>query len=133
MFAKVLIANRGEIALRVIRTCQRLGIQTVAVCTDLDLAAPHVRDADEAVRVPSYLDIDAVVAAAVSSGAEAVHPGLRLPLRARRARPRGREGRPRAGRPVGRGDGPDGQQGQCPELAIKAGVPVVPQGDGATS
>ena len=75
MFTSVLIANRGEIALRVQRTCRRLGIRTIAICTDLDLDTPHVRDADEAVRVPSYLDVEAVVAAAVQSGAEAIHPG----------------------------------------------------------
>ena len=75
MFDKVLIANRGEIALRVIRTCERLGIATVAVHTDVDATAPHVRAADEAVRVESYLDIDAVVAAARDTGAQAVHPG----------------------------------------------------------
>ncbi|WKN48623.1 biotin carboxylase N-terminal domain-containing protein [Nocardioides sp. Arc9.136] len=71
----LLVANRGEIALRVFRTAARLGIRTVAVHTDLDAAAPHVRAADEAVRVGSYLDVDEVVAAAVSVGADAVHPG----------------------------------------------------------
>jgi 3-methylcrotonyl-CoA carboxylase alpha subunit/acetyl-CoA/propionyl-CoA carboxylase biotin carboxyl carrier protein len=71
----LLIANRGEIALRVMRTAARMGIRTVAVYTDLDAAAPHRRAADEAVRVPSYLDVDAVVAAARDSGADAVHPG----------------------------------------------------------
>ena len=71
----LLIANRGEIALRVMRTAHRLGWQTVAIHTDLDADAPHVRAADRAVRVSSYLDIDAVVAAARESGAGAVHPG----------------------------------------------------------
>jgi acetyl/propionyl-CoA carboxylase alpha subunit len=55
LFTKVLVANRGEIALRVMRTCERLGIATVAVHTDVDATAPHVRAADEAVRVDSYL------------------------------------------------------------------------------
>ena len=79
MFDTVLIANRGEIALRVMRTCARLGIRTVALYTDADATAPHVRASvaagGDARRVPSYLDIDAVVAAALDSGAEAVHPG----------------------------------------------------------
>lgn len=74
-FSSVLVANRGEIARRVFRTLRRLGIRSVAVFTDADADAPHTREADHAVRVPSYLDVDAVVAAAVSSGADAVHPG----------------------------------------------------------
>ena len=75
MFAKVLIANRGEIACRVARTARRLGLRTVAVYADADRDALHVRIADEARRVESYLDIAAVLAAARESGAEAIHPG----------------------------------------------------------
>src|SRR5580765_7762954 len=71
----VLVANRGEIALRVFRTCERLEVRTVAIYTDIDAAAPHVTAADEAVRVNGYLDIDAVVSAAVAAGADAIHPG----------------------------------------------------------
>src|SRR3954453_3031503 len=74
MFESVLVANRGEIARRVIRTLRRLGIRSVAVYTDADAGAPHVREADEAVRVPSYLDIDAIVGAATGR-ADAIHPG----------------------------------------------------------
>ena len=81
MFESVLIANRGEIARRVIRTAQRMGLRAVAVYSEADARAPHVREADEAVLIGpaqparSYLDMDAVIEAAKSSGAQAVHPG----------------------------------------------------------
>ncbi|NUP34370.1 MAG: ATP-grasp domain-containing protein, partial [Streptomycetaceae bacterium] len=75
MFTTVLIANRGEIACRVIRTLHANGIRAAVVYTDPDERARHVRDADVAVRVGDYLDIDAVVDAAVRAGAQAVHPG----------------------------------------------------------
>src|SRR5580658_5137816 len=81
MFTKILIANRGEIACRVIRTARRMGIATVAVYSDADAEALHVRMADEAVRIgpppsaESYLRIDRIVEACRASGAEAVHPG----------------------------------------------------------
>ena len=75
MFAKILIANRGEIACRVARTARRLGIATVAVYTDADRDALHVRSADEARRIESYLDIAAVIAAARATRTQAIHPG----------------------------------------------------------
>ena len=75
MFAKILIANRGEIACRVARTARRLGIRTVAVYSDADRDALHVRSADEAHRIENYLDIEAVLGAARESGAQAIHPG----------------------------------------------------------
>jgi len=75
MFGTVLVANRGEIAVRVLRTVRSLGIASVAVYTDADAGAPHVAAADVAVRIGSYLAIDEVIAAARTTGAEAVHPG----------------------------------------------------------
>ncbi|QOG06690.1 acetyl/propionyl/methylcrotonyl-CoA carboxylase subunit alpha [Aureimonas sp. OT7] len=81
MFKKILIANRGEIACRVIRTAKRMGIATVAVHSDADRDAVHVRMADEAVSIgpapsaQSYLSIDAILSAIAATGADAVHPG----------------------------------------------------------
>ncbi|MHB1568884.1 MAG: acetyl/propionyl/methylcrotonyl-CoA carboxylase subunit alpha [Solirubrobacteraceae bacterium] len=75
MFQSVLIANRAEIAVRVIRTLRRLGVTAVAVYAPDDRAVPHVRAADLAVQVPSYLDIDAIVEACRTTGAQALHPG----------------------------------------------------------
>jgi acetyl-CoA/propionyl-CoA carboxylase biotin carboxyl carrier protein len=75
MFGTVLVANRGEIAIRVCTTLSRMGIRSVAVFTDADSGARHVAEADEAVRVGSYLSIEDIVRAALETGAEAVHPG----------------------------------------------------------
>ena len=81
MFQKILIANRGEIACRVIRTARAMGIATVAVYSDADASAPHVRLADESVRLgpapaaESYLKAELILAAAKATGADAIHPG----------------------------------------------------------
>ncbi|HET7540209.1 MAG TPA: biotin carboxylase N-terminal domain-containing protein [Polyangiaceae bacterium] len=90
MFDKLLVANRGEIACRIFRTCERLGIPTVAVFSDADVLSPHVAQADEAIRIgpakvsESYLNIPAILAAITDVGADAVHPGYGL-LSERRA------------------------------------------------
>jgi len=75
VFSTILIANRGEIACRIIGTLRRLGIRSIAVYTEVDAAARHVRLADEAVAIDSYLSIDEVLAAAERVGADAIHPG----------------------------------------------------------
>src|ERR1043166_4809262 len=81
MFEKVLIANRGEIALRLIRACRELGIQTVAVYSEADRESLHVRFADDDVCIgpppgrDSYLNIPRIIAAAEITGADAIHPG----------------------------------------------------------
>ena len=81
MFKKILIANRGEIACRVIKTARKMGIKTVAIYSDADAQALHVQMADEAVHIgpppanQSYIVIDKVMAAIKATGAEAVHPG----------------------------------------------------------
>lgn len=80
-FRRVLVANRGEIALRVMRACRDLGIETVAVYSDADAGTRHVRSADQAVRIgpapatESYLSVGAIIEAAVVTGADAIHPG----------------------------------------------------------
>lgn len=80
-FDRVLIANRGEVAIRLIRACREMGMKSIAVYSDADVGAAHVRQADRAIRIgpaspsESYLRIDAIVQAAVDSGARAVHPG----------------------------------------------------------
>ena len=81
MFKKILIANRAEIACRIIRTCRELGISTVAVFSDSDVDSPAVKLADESVYLgasaasDSYLSQNKIIQAALSTGADAVHPG----------------------------------------------------------
>ena len=122
----VMVANRGEIALRVFRTARRLGLHTIAVYTDADASAPHVRAADAAIRVPSYLDIDAVVAAAIDARADVVHPGYgflseRAPFAAALERKAVILAGPSAAvmERMGRKDA-------ARAVAVAAGVPVVP-------
>jgi acetyl-CoA carboxylase biotin carboxylase subunit len=132
MFGSLLIANRGEIAVRVIRTAKRLGIRTVAVYSDADASALHVALADEAIRIgppparESYLKVEAILAAARESGADAIHPGYGfLSENAQFAEACATAGivfvgpPPSAIRAMGLKD-------QAKALMAKAGVPVVP-------
>src|SRR5437016_8698382 len=81
MFKKIVIANRGEIAVRILATCREMGVRTVAVYSDADRNARHAREADEAYCIgpapaaQSYLRIDTIIDVAKKSGAEAIHPG----------------------------------------------------------
>ncbi|MGQ0647154.1 MAG: acetyl-CoA carboxylase biotin carboxylase subunit [Gemmatimonadaceae bacterium] len=132
MFSKLLIANRGEIALRVIRACRELGVRTVAVYSDADAQAPHVRAGDEAVHIgpapssESYLKGDRIIEVAQATGAAAIHPGYGFLSE--------RERFSRAVRDAGLafvGPPPEaiaamGSKTAARQLAITAGVPVVP-------
>ena len=132
MFDKILIANRGEIACRVIRTAKRLGIKTVAVYSDADKGALHVREADEAVRIgpaasaQSYLSIPAILDAIRKTGADAVHPGYGfLSENAEFARVLKAQGVTFIGPPVGAVEAM-GDKITSKKLAAKAGVSTVP-------
>ena len=122
----VLIANRGEIACRIIGTLRRLGIRSIAVYTEVDAAARHVRMADEAVRIDSYLSIDEVLAAAERTGADAIHPGYGF-LAENASSPRAASGGRRLHRSVERGDPGDGRQDRGEGArSARAGCPPFP-------
>jgi propionyl-CoA carboxylase alpha chain len=132
MFKKILIANRGEIACRVIKTSRRMGIATVAVYSDADARAPFVRMADEAVHIgpppaaESYLVAERIIAACKQTGAEAVHPGYGfLSERTSFAEALEREGIAFIGPPVG-AIAAMGDKIESKKLALQAGVNVVP-------
>jgi acetyl-CoA/propionyl-CoA carboxylase biotin carboxyl carrier protein len=129
MFASVLIANRGEIAVRIMRTLRAKGIRGVAVFTESDRDALHVSVADEAVAIPSYLDVEAVVGAAVKNGCAAIHPGYGFlsenPVLARRCSDAGVTfiGPPAAAIEA------MGDKINAKRMVAAAGVPVVPGRD----
>ena len=137
MFEKVLIANRGEIALRIHRACREMGIRTVAVHSTADADAMHVRLADESVCIgpppskDSYLNIPAIISAATISGADAIHPGIGfLSENARFAAMVAEHGITFIG------PAPDhlslmGDKVRAKEAAVELGLPVVPGSDGA--
>jgi len=132
MFSKILIANRGEIAVRIIRTCRRLGIATVAVYSDADAGSLAVELADEAVRLgppaaaESYLRQDLIIRAAKDTGAEAVHPGFGfLAENAGFARALAAEGIVFIG-PTPEAIAAMGDKIESKKLAQKAGVSTVP-------
>ena len=132
MIGKLLIANRGEIALRVIRACQELGVKTVAVYSDADAHAPHVREADEAVRIgpppsrESYLVGEKLIEVARQQGADAIHPGYGfLSERAWFARAVREAGLIWVGPPAEAIEAM-GSKTAARQLATAAGVPIVP-------
>lgn len=136
MFEKILIANRGEIAVRIIRACRELGIQTVAVYSTADKEALHVKMADEAVCIggsmprDSYLNMENIISAAIGTGAEAIHPGFGF-LSENTKFARICEScnikfiGPKAEMIENMGD-----KSKAREMMIKAGVPVVPGSQG---
>jgi propionyl-CoA carboxylase alpha chain len=132
MFSKILIANRGEIACRVIRTARRMGIKTVAVYSDADARAPHVKMADESVRLgpppasESYLKAELIIDACKATGAEAVHPGYGfLSERESFAKALAKAGITFIGPPP-KAIAAMGDKIESKKLAAKAGVNVVP-------
>ncbi|MCX6314279.1 MAG: acetyl-CoA carboxylase biotin carboxylase subunit, partial [Sphingobacteriales bacterium] len=136
MFKKILIANRGEIALRVIRTCREMGIKTVAVYSTADKDSLHVKFADEAVcigkpaSIDSYLNVAHIMAAAEITNADAIHPGYGfLAENSKFAKICGEHGIKFIG-PTPEMINSMGDKVTAKETMIKAGVPVVPGVDG---
>ena len=130
MFGTVMVANRGEIAVRVIRTLRALGIRPVALYAQADAGAPHVAAADVAVAIGSYLSIEEVIAAARATGAEAIHPGYGfLSENTAFAAACARAGITFVGPPAAAIEAM-GDKIRAKRTVAAAGVPVVPGSDG---
>ncbi len=135
MFRDVLIANRGEIAVRIIRTCKLLGVKTVAVYSDVDADALHVRLADRAVKIgsadpgDSYLNIDKLVQAAVDTGVDALHPGYGFVSENWNLAEKCRQAGIKFVGPKARTLVIAGNKVDCKRIAKKAGVPVAEGGE----
>ena len=138
MFNSVLIANRGEIAVRIIRTCRLLGVKTVAVYSDVDVDALHVKLADRAVRIgmadpgDSYLNIDKLVQTAVDAGVDALHPGYGFVSENWNLAEKCRQAGIKFVGPKARTLVIAGNKVDCKRIARKAGVPVI-EGGGTVS
>ncbi|MEW6283356.1 MAG: biotin carboxylase N-terminal domain-containing protein, partial [Candidatus Eremiobacterota bacterium] len=132
MIRALLVANRGEIACRVARTCRALGIRTVGVFAPPDRGALHTRQTDEAVEVPSYLDVAGLLEAARRTGADAVHPGFGFLAESAEFADAVQDAglvwvgpQPQAIRAMG-------DKGEARRLAAEHGVPVIPGAEGDT-
>lgn len=139
MFKKILIANRGEIALRIIRACKELGIETVAVYSEMDKDSLHVHMADESICIgpassaKSYLDIKNIISACLVSGAEAIHPGYGfLSENTKLVEVCNLHGIKFIG-PTAEHINKMGNKSQARKTMIDAGVPVVPGSEGSTT
>ena len=137
MFQKILIANRGEIAVRIIRACKQMGIETVAIYSEADSESLHVQIADEAVCVgsaksnDSYLNMENIITAAISTGAEAIHPGFGFLSENSAFSDLCRECGITFIGPSGEVIDKMGNKAQARKIMIEAKVPVVPGSDGA--
>ncbi|MBZ9689665.1 acetyl-CoA carboxylase biotin carboxylase subunit [Clostridium estertheticum] len=139
MFKKILIANRGEIAVRIIRACHEMGIQTVAVYSEVDKNALHTQMADEAICIgpakskDSYLNMQNILSATVLTGAEAIHPGFGFLSENSKFAQMCEECNIKFIGPDSQNIDNMGNKLKAREMMIKAGVPVVPGSDGELS
>ena len=139
MFSKILIANRGEIAVRIIRACRELGIQTVAVYSEADKDALHTELADEAICIgpakaaDSYLNVQQILSAAIVTKAEAIHPGFGFLSENSRFAAMCEECNIVFIGPKSQTIDDMGNKINARRLMIEAGVPVIPGSDGALS